>query len=32
MKENSGGVKFKYDVSILRTSVNAAMYPHPAQQ
>jgi hypothetical protein len=30
MKENGGGSKFMYN--IVRTFVNATMYPHPAQQ
>jgi hypothetical protein len=34
IKENGGGGKFKSDIfdNIVRTSVNATMYPHPAQQ
>jgi predicted nucleotidyltransferase len=33
IKENSGGGKFKYDIFdiLLRTIVNATMYPHPAK-
>jgi hypothetical protein len=33
MKENDGRGEFKYDLyDIVRTLVNATMYPHPAQQ
>jgi hypothetical protein len=33
IKENDGGSEFKYDVwYIVRTFVNATMYPYPAQQ
>jgi predicted neutral ceramidase superfamily lipid hydrolase len=31
IKENVGGGEFKYDIFV-RTSVNATMYPHSAQQ
>jgi hypothetical protein len=31
IKENGGEGKFKYDIfDILRTFVNATMYPHPS--
>jgi hypothetical protein len=31
--ENDRGVEFNYDIfDTVRTSVNATMYPHPAQQ
>jgi hypothetical protein len=34
IKENGGGGESKYDIFyiIVRTFINAAMYPHPAQQ
>jgi hypothetical protein len=32
IKENSEGGEFKYGKYIVRTFVNATMYPHPAHQ
>jgi hypothetical protein len=32
IKENDSGDEFKYTWYIVRTFVNATMYPHPTQQ